>query len=350
MASQSSFRGGRQLASQLNSPPPTENFQGPQIAKIPTSDEITSITRGRLIHRRSQTADDVLLPGSRVEIASTADQHFNITSDFGLPLRRSVSCAAATSKSMAADRVQRWSGMTRTVGDWDGLRRVSSPHRLQLRPLSNPAKDTELWFKDGDCYVHLYAQGASRRGPSFCIPFRVLRQKKCTSLLNVCSAQIASRDGLETQQLLSLSSPLTLPSHEYGVVNLYIPAPEHTSRQDSFRWHVTTRNFFAFLLSKPLVGYNMGEAFVDVQERIKLFRSGNLDNQQDFLQYAEDQGYRDFAECTDYALASLYYAEVYKLRSAWIDAFAHCVGMNESLSLSPEYIVSTQDLLLATNY
>jgi hypothetical protein len=350
MASQSSIRGGRQLAS----PPLTENFrltQGPQIATIPTSDEITSITRGRLIHRRSQTADDVLIPGGRVEIASTADQHFNnITSDLRLSLRRSVSCAAATSKSMAVDRVQRWSGMTRTVGDWDGLRRVSRPYHPHLRPLSNHVKDTELWFKDGDCYVHLYAQGASRRGPSFCIPFRVLRQKKCTSLLNVCSAQIASRDGLETQQLLSLSSPLTLPSHEFGVVNLYIPAPEHTSRQDSFRWHVTTRNFFAFLLSKPLVGYNMGEAFVDVQERIKLFRSGNLDNQQDFLQYAEDQGYRDFAECTDYALASLYYAEVYKLRSAWIDAFAHCVGMNESLSLSPEYTVSTQGSLLATNY
>jgi hypothetical protein len=131
MASQSSIRGGRQLASRSNSPPLTENFrltQGPQIATIPTSDEITSITRGRLIHRRSQTADDVLIPGGRVEIASTADQHFNITSDFRLSLQRSVSCAAATSKSMAVDRVQRWSGMTRTVSDWDGLRRVSRPY------------------------------------------------------------------------------------------------------------------------------------------------------------------------------------------------------------------------------
>ena len=120
MASQSSFRGGRQLASQLNSPSPTENFQGPQIATAPTSD-----TRGRQFHRRSQTADDVLLPGGRVKIASTADQHSKVTSDFHLSLRRSVSCAPATPKSMAAEKVQRWSGMTRTVGDWDGLRRVS---------------------------------------------------------------------------------------------------------------------------------------------------------------------------------------------------------------------------------
>lgn len=185
--------------------------------------------------------------------------------------------------------------------------------------------------------MHLYAQGASRRGPSFCVPFRALRQKKCNSMLNVCHAQIASRDGSEAQPLMSLSSSLILPSRELGVVNLYIPVPEGIARQDSFKWHVTTRNFFAFLLGKPLVGYHMGQTFVDLQERLHLFRSGLIDNHQDFLQYAEDQGYHDFAECTDYALACLFYAETYKLRQAWIDAFAHCVGMNESLSLSPEY-------------
>lgn len=138
---------------------------------------------------------------------------------------------------------------------------------------------------------------------------------------------------------MNLSTSLTLPSCEPGVVNLFIPAPDYASREDAFKWHVTTRNFFAFLLGKPLVGQHMGRTFVDLQERIQLFRSGHLDNHHDFLQYAEDQGYRDFAECTDYALASLFYAEAYKLRPAWIDAFAHCVGMNESLSLSPEYAV-----------
>ena len=137
-----------------------------------------------------------------------------------------------------------------------------------------------------------------------------------------------------------------LPSREMGVVNLYIPAPDSLSRQEVLKWHVTTRNFFAFLLGKPLVGYSMGQTFIDLQERIRLFRSGSMDNQDDFLQYVEDQGYRDFAECTDYALASLFYAETYKIRPAWIDAFAHCVGMNESLSLSPEYAVRSLHLML----
>ncbi len=181
-------------------------------------------------------------------------------------------------------------------------------HKLGIQ-YTETLQDTELWVEDGDCYVHLYAQGASRRGPSLCIPFRALRQKKCSNILNVCHAQIASRDGTETQPLLSMSSSLILSSREPGVVNLYIPAPDSVSREDAFKWHITTRNFFAFLLGKPLVGFHMGQTFVDLQERLQIFRNRLITNHEDFFQYAEDQGYRDFAECTDYALASLYYAE-----------------------------------------
>lgn len=79
---------------------------------------------------------------------------------------------------------------------------------------------------------------------------------------------------------------------------------------------------------------------VDLQERMRLFRSERVDNQQDFLKYADAQGYRDFVDFPDYALAVLFYAEHFKLRDAWIDAFAHCVGMNEKLILSPEFSVS----------
>jgi hypothetical protein len=93
------------------------------------------------------------------------------------------------------------------------------------------------------------------------------------------------------------------------------------------------------VFGKPLVGKKMGQAMVDLQERMRLFRSGRVNNHQDFLNYAEDQGYRDFVECADYALAMLYYAEHYKLRDVWIDAFAHSVGMNDTLSLSPEFEV-----------
>jgi hypothetical protein len=39
--------------------------------------------------------------------------------------RRSSSCPPAARNSMSSVTVQRWGGLTRTVSDWDGLRRVS---------------------------------------------------------------------------------------------------------------------------------------------------------------------------------------------------------------------------------
>jgi hypothetical protein len=193
-------------------------------------------------------------------------------------------------------------------------------------------------MQDGDCRVHLYARGASRRGPSFCVPLRALRQKGCDRMLDTCYAQSIPGDSTNSRELTRLHSFNSL-HHGSSVVELYVPAPEDASREESFDWHVTTRNFFAFVLGQPLVGRHMGQAFVDLHERMEIFRSTHLNNHEDFLTYAETQGYRDLVECTDYALASLYYAERYKLRDVWIDAFAHCVGMADSIALSPEYVV-----------
>ncbi|KAF2823565.1 hypothetical protein CC86DRAFT_69475 [Ophiobolus disseminans] len=229
------------------------------------------------------------------------------------------SCAAPSRNSTHNVKVQRWDGLTRSVCNWDGLR-----------------KDSELWIPNGNCLVHLYAIGASRRGPSFSVPLRALRQKSCGAMLEICYAQTTAKTsaGLPESRRMHTFDNL---NRESSIVELYIPAPEHASREESFDWHLTTRNFFAFVLGKPLVGRQMGQAFAGLYERMKLFRSKHINNHQDFLVYAETQGYRDLVECTDYALASLYYAERYKLRDVWIDAFAHCVGMSNSVALSPEY-------------
>jgi hypothetical protein len=157
-------------------------------------------------------------------------------------------------------------------------------------------------------------------------------------MFSLCFAQMTA-PGSARRDPGRHSSLCSTPTSNTNVVELYIPAPEDASREVSFNWHITTRNFFAFVFGKPLVGKKMGQAMVDLQERMRLFRSGRVNNHQDFLNYAEDQGYRDFVESADYALAMLYYAEHYKLRDVWIDAFAHCVGMNDTLSLSPEFEV-----------
>ena len=158
-------------------------------------------------------------------------------------------------------------------------------------------------------------------------------------MLSQCDAQIASTSRSTREPLRRMPSSLTSMNRQASSVELFIPTPDDVTRQDAFRWHITTRNFFAFLLGKPLVGEHMGQAFVDLQERLCLFRPGDVNNCEDFLDYIENQGYRDLVECTDYALASLFYAEHYKLRDVWVDAFTHCVGMTDSLILSPEFPV-----------
>lgn len=154
-------------------------------------------------------------------------------------------------------------------------------------------------------------------------------------MLDLCYAQTTTETGTGSFVSRRMHTFDNL-NRESSIVEIYIPAPENASREESFDWHLATRNFFAFVLGKPLVGRQMGQAFVDLYERMKLFRSEQSNNHQDFLEYSEIQGYRDLVECTDYALASLFYAERYKLRDVWIDAFVHCVGMSDSIALSPE--------------
>lgn len=161
-------------------------------------------------------------------------------------------------------------------------------------------------------------------------------------MLSLCFAQTTPTSGTDLKSTRRLSGSFTTPVSKTNTVELYIPAPDDASREGAFQWHLTTRNFFAFIFGKPMVGSHFGQALVDLQERLLLFRSGQIDNQLDFLTYIEDQGYRDLVDCPDYALATLYYAEHYRLRDVWIDAFAHCVGMNDSLVVSSEFEVSVR--------
>ena len=159
------------------------------------------------------------------------------------------------------------------------------------------------------------------------MPFESLKSDECGGMLSPRFAQMI----LNIPHRQSRSS---VPS-----CDLYIPAPDDASRETSFQWHLTTRNFFAFLFGKPLVGASLGRALVDLQLRLRVFRPERIENQADLLEYAEGQGYCDFVNCPDHALAMLHYAERFRLRELWIDAFAHCVGMQDSLSLSPEFQV-----------
>ena len=136
-----------------------------------------------------------------------------------------------------------------------------------------------------------------------------------------------------------LDEPSPTAQHE-----LYIPAPSHYSREEAFHYHITTRNFFAWMYERPLVGERLGHALISLQARMNQYRPNEEANQDDMLKYIDEQGYSDFRHCPDHALAVLQYAESCRFRGLWTDAFVHCTGMNDELDTSGEYEVSRKCL------
>ncbi|KAF1353626.1 hypothetical protein BDV97DRAFT_310299 [Delphinella strobiligena] len=221
-------------------------------------------------------------------------------------------------KTGKASVIKRWDPRLRTCLPWDGLRR-----------------DEELWSRDGDCAVHLCGKGRSKRGPSFRISSAALRAANCTGTSGSASSSSPSHG----ERLTPSNSFVILcddASRIDGGLELYIAAPDNVLREDALRWHLATRNFFAWLTNKPVVGVSLGAALIDLYDRMRLFRPES-DNLSDFTTYAESLGYLNFVNCPDYALAFLQFAEHNQTPGLWTDAFAHCVGMHDQISLSSEF-------------
>jgi len=205
---------------------------------------------------------------------------------------------------------------------------------IRVQSILTSEQDSELWDEYGDCMIHLHGMGKSRRGPSFKVHSKKIQQSDCTRLFSQSSLRKSS-DGGNRNSLASDSGYSSTSS--VNDFDIYLPAPEDASRSDAFAWHLATRNLFAWMLDAPLVGSSLGKSLVDLLERMLTLRPATADNVRDCLDYAESMGYMDFAHSPDYALAMLRFAEHFQLRDLWVDAFVHCVGMNDSLCISKEF-------------
>jgi hypothetical protein len=77
---------------------------------------------------------------------------------------------------------------------------------------------------------------------------------------------------------------------------LYLHAPQHLSRDESFAYHVTTRNFFAWLMGAPIVGYDPVSALLSLKDRMDIWRDEGSDNLKAICDYIQDQGYGDVSQ------------------------------------------------------
>jgi hypothetical protein len=151
---------------------------------------------------------------------------------------------------------------------------------------------------------------------------------KCQPLLNrFLSKTLMESPGLEAGSKDSRSFP-----HNNKTYELYIPSPPFAERAQAYLYHTATRNLFAWIFGKPLVGNHLGSALVGLLNSLNEFRNPGEDNIQDIMDYMDGEGYADMRNHPDYALGILFFAEHFQFRDLWIDAFAHCSGLNEKLA------------------
>lgn len=212
-------------------------------------------------------------------------------------------------------------------------------------------QDPDLWFADGDTLVFLHDGRNTTKPPVFLIPLAALEAANCSVLLHTYLKRaptvrrrpdsVPSQLALQDAELRRLSgfdaSRRPCQMHE-----LHMPAPPGYHEDQVAGYHIVIRNLFAWIFGKPVVGTHLGKSLINLHYRLRRYRPDGAGNVTDMLGYLLQQGYTDFRECTDHALAVLQWAEHFRVENAWLDAFGHCAGMAERLELSPEFAAVTK--------
>lgn len=208
-------------------------------------------------------------------------------------------------------------------------------------------QDPELWFPDGDCLIHLYEQGHSKRGASLRLSSAEIEASNCGSILDryLRTAVLGTPSSSSDSDTHADAQEHCQENGGPAKYDMYIPAPTHLSREEAFRYHLTTRNFFAWMFNRPVVGEHLGDSLISLYEWICEYRPDREANEDDILAYIDRQGYTDFRDCHDHALAILRFSEGLELSELWTDAFVHCVGMWENLDQGNEF-----DVRCTTNF
>ncbi|UNI13882.1 hypothetical protein JDV02_000578 [Purpureocillium takamizusanense] len=210
--------------------------------------------------------------------------------------------------------LKQWDGAKRSWRDWDSLR-----------------QDPDLCVRDGNCLIYLHSKGRIKRDPAFKLPFSALLAKKCYPFIQ----RFLVTDGRRPQSPDEIMRWYRLNPRR--MVELYVPPPPTGDKQQALQYHIAMRNLLAWVLGRSVVGESLGAALVGLLHSMHEFRSAGEDNVGDLLAYMGEEGYLALANQPDYALAMLYLAEAFQLRTLYLRAFAHCVGMKQSLSSSTEF-------------
>ena len=205
-----------------------------------------------------------------------------------------------------------------------------------------------MWDPEGNVLVYL---GHKYPEPSFRIHSWLLEESHSLFLLHLL------RDGNRNSQAddYSVGSGSTshystnsgtdglLPTEKLSIGDsemrrIYLDAPSSISKMDILRHHVTTRNFFALLLNKPIVGYTYYQALVDLYERLQAYLLPSVDCAGLLITYLTINHLNDTRNDPGAAAGMLAWSEEANVSWAggWREGFVHSVGMYTSLIKLPE--------------
>ncbi|CAD6585482.1 MAG: hypothetical protein ASARMPREDX12_002010 [Alectoria sarmentosa] len=255
---------------------------------------------------------------------------------------------------------QRPKAQTRERHEMKGLEQAASVKRWPgngnpAEPWGKLAKDFELWDPAGDTLVYY---GYQRPQASFRVKSSVLEGTRSESLISmlqegyrrtpqsapsVLSAS-SSEHGVKkfslSRRAPSSSLDIGNPGNEAQIRHeIHFPAPDVASRIEILRYHITTRNFFAFLLNKPLVGLTFYQALIDLYERLLVFMPRECNTSDVIIGFLTRNRLHNV--CNDPAAAAglLAYSEDDEVQwpEGWREGFVHCSGMYTKLRELPEF-------------
>ena len=150
--------------------------------------------------------------------------------------------------------------------------------------------------------------GRAYEDPSFRICSDLIEETKSPTLLSMLDNGLVEAE---------ISKKKHIPGVRY---NLYIDAPSGGSKVDVLRYHVTTRNFFAFLLRKPLVGFTFYQALMDLYERLKEYLSPSVDSAVALQSYLVVNGLVNVSNEPRAAAGLLAWSEDVRWNNGWREA------------------------------
>ncbi|KAG6116553.1 hypothetical protein E4U13_001796 [Claviceps humidiphila] len=238
-------------------------------------------------------------------------------------------------------KLKRWDGTKRISTSWGGLQ-----------------EDYELRTRNGNCFIYLHSYETVHGGPdakmapSFILPFSLLLAHKCYALIERFLASPAIGDSTSGHRRSPRDVPKLYHSDPKQRVELFMPTPRGATERQRQRHQLSTRNFFAWVLGKSLVGETLGEALVGLLESMYEYRSGiSVDNVADLVRYLQVEGYLSLARQPDHALAVLRLAETFRLKTLYLEALSHCVAMGDLVSGRPDLqhvSLATRELMHAS--